>query len=92
MKSDLKKKYCHLRTRYRSWYWLMQYETDFSWMNKYYVGLEDIFLEFLEWIAPFALCLCCFHEATDDQCMKPEHRYCWKCHHPMPYAEVSEKY
>lgn len=29
------------------------------------------------------------HSATDDQCRKPEHRYCWVCNVSTPFAEVS---
>ncbi len=29
------------------------------------------------------------HEAEDDQCMRPEHRYCWHCQKAMPYARLA---
>ena len=47
-----------------------------SWLGRY----EDIYCRVTDFVAPYALCLGLFHEYVDDQCGKPEHRYCWRCH------------
>jgi len=60
------------------WYW-RQYE-EYNWI------CEEQILGILDWLAPYILCTFSGHEPIDDQCGKPEHRYCWKCHILTPNA------
>jgi hypothetical protein len=34
------------------------------------------------------MCAIWGHGAMDDQCNKPEHRYCWRCMKAMPNMET----
>ena len=67
------------------WFWWNVYEAEWSIGWKY----EEQWLSGLEWLFPYVMCLGYFHEPVDDHCMMPEHRYCWKCGIPTPYAKIS---
>jgi hypothetical protein len=28
------------------------------------------------------------HQAVDDHCGRPDHRYCWKCRERMPFSPI----
>jgi len=67
---------------YSMWFWRVFYEDcEMKWMGEKW---SDRYFNFIDWIASFAICLCIFHEAINDQCGKPEHRYCWMCGAPTP--------
>lgn len=75
---------------YINWYWNWQHEYDAEWMTKYYKDLDEVYYTIVDKFAPFFLCLCYFHEPVDDHCMKPEHRYCWKCQTLTPNQNINE--
>lgn len=74
------KKMTKLYRRYLDWYLYRQEEClDYKWEWPY---------EFMCWASRFFLCLFIFHEPMDDQCGKPEHRFCFKCGRETPNAKV----